>query len=618
MALRKRCQCLRWKSVLINDCVSLSAEKVWSAESTVIFSYSSTRKDPPMKVSITKNGLTFRVIAGTHNAILAIDLQENKRAGLLGFSIQRTDLGPTGQPFAENQRPTPRWLPNMLSFPSDTSEEPITTDRAPLQKFRWGDYTLQPANSYRFKVLPRYGKPGELTTPVEFADGVTLEVTMEDPASPETAVFFNRAAAASSAFNRKFPDLKELDGDTPDAKAARAWLSNGLEEAVLAYLSQAKDSSFALHAAIYEFQKPELLQGLKDAGNRGVDVQVVYHHREKNAQDTTATKNDAAIAQAAFDKVTVTPRKADPQGAIMHNKFVVLLKNDGDKLVPIAVWTGSTNWTDGGIYGQLNVGHAIFDGEVAATYEAYFQLLKEDTDASGMKHALASLTPVSLLLPGEHKVVPIFSPQGTDGMLHLYSNLCDSAKCLMVSAPFALSPIILAALSKKRDDVQRFMLLDKEGSLGKGEEVNVIEGDPADSIAVATTLASPLHDFQNKLLEGKESFHHAGIHIHSKIIAVDPLGSDPIIVTGSANFSMNSTEVNDSNSLVIRGHTAVADIYVSEFMRMFEHYHFRATQAAADEKSKTLGLAEDDSWSDKYYVNDSKEEKDRRLFAGTL
>jgi phosphatidylserine/phosphatidylglycerophosphate/cardiolipin synthase-like enzyme len=187
----------------------------------------------------------------------------------------------------------------------------------------------------------------------------------------------------------------------------------------------------------------------------------------------------------------------------------------------------------------------------------------------------------------------------------------------MVSAPFALSPIILAALTKKRDDVLRFMLLDKMGSLGKGEEVQIIQGDPANSIAAATTLSSPLHDFQGKLLEGKESFHHAGIHIHSKIILVDPFGSDPIIVTGSANFSRNSTEVNDSNSMVIRGHTAVTDIYVTEFMRMFEHYHFRSSEAAAG-ADKPMMLAEDDSWSKKYYVKDSVAERDRRMFAGTL
>lgn len=570
-----------------------------------------------MKASLTKNGLTLRIIAGTHNAILGIDLQEDKRKGCLGFSIRRTDLGPASKPFAPDQRLI-RFLPNMLRFPSDTldpAQNPVTTERAPLQKFRWGDYTLHPASTYRFRVVPQYGKPGNLTTRDELSDGVEVEVTTEDPASQETAVFFNRAAAASNAFNRKFPKVTKLDDDSPDAKAARTWLSNGLEEAVLAYLAQATDKSFALHAAIYEFQKPELLQGLKDAVSRGVDVKVLYHHRKKDDKDTTADKNDAAIKNGGLEDI-VTPRKAAPQGAIMHNKFVVLLKETDGQLVPQAVWTGSTNWTDGGLYGQLNVGHAIYDAEVAATYEEYFKLLHADSDSSTMKHALASLTSVSLLLPGEHKVVPIFSPQSTDTMLHLYANLCDNAKCLLVSAPFALSPIILTALTKKKDEVLRFLLLDKEGSLGKGEEVHVIEGDPSDSIAIATTLSSPLHDFQGKLLEGKESFHHAGIHIHSKIIAVDPFGSDPIIVTGSANFSMNSTEVNDSNSLVIRGHTAVADIYATEFMRMFEHYHFRASEAKAA-GAKTLQLAEDDSWSDKYYVKDSNEEKDRRMFAGT-
>ena len=49
-------------------------------------------------------------------------------------------------------------------------------------------------------------------------------------------------------------------------------------------------------------------------------------------------------------------------------------------------------------------------------------------------------------------------------------------------------------------------------------------------------LKSALHDFQGRLLEDEESFHHAGVHIHSKIIAVDPFGSDPILVTGSANY----------------------------------------------------------------------------------
>jgi len=46
-----------------------------------------------MKASATQNGLTLRLIAGTHNLIMGFDLQDEERTGCLGFSIQRTDLG---------------------------------------------------------------------------------------------------------------------------------------------------------------------------------------------------------------------------------------------------------------------------------------------------------------------------------------------------------------------------------------------------------------------------------------------------------------------------------------------------------------------------------------------
>jgi len=578
-----------------------------------------------MRASTTKDGLTLRVIAGVNSVILGMDLAESKRKGCLGFSIRRTDLGPTDKPLAPAKRPS-RWLPNNLRFPSDKSDEKITSDRAPLQKFRWGDYTTRPGNRYRYQVVPRYGKPAKLTPELDDSAGVTVEVTTEDNASPETAVFFNRAAAASSAFQEKFPEVTtetQLLGDGATAQQAREWLSRGLEEALLAFLAQAKGKSFALHAAIYEFQKPNLLAGLKQALDSGAEVQVAYHHRQKDDADKTAGENDEAAKEAGLAKVS-KQRGANPQSAIMHDKFVVLLAKKGKKLTPQAVWTGSTNWTDGGIYGQLNVGHAVYEPAVAAKYEALFQLLHADAEAAPLKKALAELTPVPSPLPEAHQTFPIFSPQTGLEMLDLYGQLCKGAKCLMVCAPFELHEKILKALLKKPKGTLHYLLLDKAKSLGKPEEVEVQEGDPSNRIAVATTLPSPLHDFQDKLLEGKESFLHAGIHIHSKIILADPFGSDPILATGSANYSKNSTTNNDSNTLVIRGNTAVTDIYATEFMRMFEHYHFRAARAAAEKKagkkakSEPLSLNEKDVWSEKYYQAGSLEELDRRTFAGTL
>jgi len=575
-----------------------------------------------MRVKASKGGLTLRVIAGTNNAILAMDLAESRRDGCLGFSIERTDLD-TGDR---------RWIPNMLRFPSDPNGKGVTSARAPIQKFRWGDYTIEPGRRYRYRAVARNGsasdimkegisaeKPGALDV---IGGGVAAEVRAENSRNDHSAIFFNRGAAASEAYARRF-------GDNDPAKIpdALVWLSRGLEEALLAFLAKAEDDNFALRAVIYEFQKPELLQGLVQAKRRGVDVKVVYHARDKGEKDKTAQENRKAIEEAKID--FAEPRKANPQSAIMHNKFVVLLRKGGSggALKPVAVWTGSTNWTAGGIYGQLNVGHAVYDDTIAKTYLSYFDLLATYPSAADSREAVAKLTPVPANVDAiSHGITPIFSPQSGLDMIDRYAEICERAKVLMVCAPFELHDKIKNVLKTPAPGTLRFLMADREGSFGDKGEIEIVEGDPANSAAVATILKSPLNDFQGKLLLHTEGFHHAGVHIHSKIIAADPFGTDPILVTGSANFSKNSTMVNDSNSLIIRGDTAVMDIYATEFMRMFDHYWFRYHQdkkekeaAAAGKKlSNVLALREDASWSKEYYQADSQKRLDRLIFSGSL
>ncbi len=69
---------------------------------------------------------------------------------------------------------------------------------------------------------------------------------------------------------------------------------------------------------------------------------------------------------------------------------------------------------------------------------------------------------------------------------------------------------------------------------------------------------------------------------------MDPLSDDPIVVTGSANFSNASTNVNDENMLIIRGNQRVADIYFTEFNRIFNHYYFRAVVEATTAAGRSL------------------------------
>jgi hypothetical protein len=188
----------------------------------------------------------------------------------------------------------------------------------------------------------------------------------------------------------------------------------------------------------------------------------------------------------------------------MHDKYVVLLK---DK-VPVAVWTGSTNWTDGAIYGQLNVGHAIYDAKTAALYEESFRLLKGDPDAHDSKSGNAKIAPAPKSRdetpPG---ITPVFSPQANLDMIKLYAEICAKAKLLFVSAPFLLHSEIRDVLHSPSNGALRYVMADKEGSFGPKGEIKLFNGDPGRVGAAATMLKSPLNDFQGKLLEGRESFH---------------------------------------------------------------------------------------------------------------
>src|SRR4030095_3491077 len=98
------------------------------------------------------------------------------------------------------------------------------------------------------------------------------------------------------------------------------------------------------------------------------DVRILVDARDLEL----AAANRAAINTAMIQDLC-TERTAQPS-AIAHNKFIVLLQ-DND---PVAVWTGSTNFTDGGIFGHSNVGHVINNAVVAASYLAYWELVRAD------------------------------------------------------------------------------------------------------------------------------------------------------------------------------------------------------------------------------------------------
>ena len=116
------------------------------------------------------------------------------------------------------------------------------------------------------------------------------------------------------------------------------------------------------------------------------------------------------------------------------------------------------------------------------------------------------------------------------------------------------------------------------------------------------------------------------VYIHHKFIVIDGETSNPVIYTGSANFSGNSCYHNDENMLEIKGSPELAKTYLAEFMRLYEHYRARtmyqrfkdakSTKATARTKKETealltFKLVKDAAWAKKDYTDGSPESKAR-------
>ena len=282
--------------------------------------------------------------------------------------------------------------------------------------------------------------------------------------------------------------------------------------------------------------------------------------------------------------------------------------------------------TDGGIFGHSNVGHIIRDPAVAAKYLEYWEHLQSDPKMN-RKATLDQIrpfndehTPVPDEEPPKKKTIAIFSPRGSLTALEWYAELMDKAKtAVFMTAAFGVTDVF-EEVFKEDKDYLRYLLLEKEDN-----NMEALTRDLDNRVAVGDVLGKTA--FEDWLRERFLAERLSGLNknvkfIHTKYALIDPLSNDPIVISGSANFSDASTRRNDENMLIIRGDTRVADIYLGEFMRLFNHFYFRMVAASAHNNGHAHNgerpvseLAPDDSWRKPYFQKGKVKEKERLYFA---
>jgi len=169
-------------------------------------------------------------------------------------------------------------------------------------------------------------------------------------------------------------------------------------------------------------------------------------------------------------------------------------------------------------------------------------------------------------------VLTLFSPRDdkeTVATLDWYGDVMGSAQRVMcMTFAFGLAEVFRDVLLRK-DKVLRYAVFDDPLPTDVEQKIDLVHNTVI--AAGAKLRAGDLENFIGEVLTG----FNRNQYIHDKFLLVDPLGADPIVVTGSANFSPASQIANDENMLVIRASERVADIYFGEFMRIFDHLYSR-------------------------------------------
>ena len=584
-----------------------------------------------MRVTKEQGDFKVKAIAGTHTILIALDCAEEQRKGLLGFGFKRGLVG--------SKNGGPKWLRSQKVFKSvvpdpknakDPDGKPMrfSTEDHPVQSFLWGDYGAEPGKKYAFSIVPMYGKPGAL----EPGDPLEFEIRTEKANDKGHGVWFNRGAIASQAFAREFGNIGPQPADNPDPEdKTTKWLSRGLLKACLDYIDNTPAGD-GLRVAAYEFTYAPVVKALKNAIDRGVDVRIIYHNTTTDKGKTDGA-NENAIKNAGLKAKIGNKRVLYPRSKtkIPHNKFIVRLE---DNTKPIMVWTGSTNFTPSGFLGQTNVGHLISDETTAKQYCDYWKVLKDDPELAIAREKAVKLTGNPPALIPEKSVARVFSPRHKSDLLKWYGDRVeDAAGSVMFTAAFGVAKQLVPSLAEDCDYL-RFILMEKPPT----QETKKALSQNRDCIIAYGAVLGEMYSFKNgkpvarrpikefdldKWFLKEEHFRKKNegfvFFIHTKFLLIDPLSDDPLVCSGSANFSSNSLLQNDENMLLVRGDCRVADIYLTEFDRIFRHFYFRDVANEIEAKGKNAKgafLDENDKWTDSYFRRDAFKTRRRALFFG--
>jgi phosphatidylserine/phosphatidylglycerophosphate/cardiolipin synthase-like enzyme len=298
-----------------------------------------------------------------------------------------------------------------------------------------------------------------------------------------------------------------------------------MEKALIKLINSATQS---IDLAIYSFDRKSILNALLKAKARGVKIRVIT---EKDIYNNPCYR----ITYRTLKKAGI-PLKLDNNvneyENLMHHKFIVIDKH--------LIWTGSCNLTNSGFEWNANDAILIDSTDLAKAYIEEFEEMfvhnKWGKDKSDTNEEL-------------------FDVDGT--LVELYTSPQDN-----------LEKRIIEIIDKARDSIYLVMFyLTNDNiywalrrAISRGVKVKGIfdERGVSNNFAEALDLIKTKNGVVDAL---------AGL-AHHKFAIVDKDSAEPVVITGSANWSYSGTRYNDENTLIIHD-PKVARTFFTHWQKLY-------------------------------------------------
>ena len=562
---------------------------------------------------------------GDHACLVWLPTDGQPTPDCRGFAIRRLSNGKE------------RFLHGFVGFSDEDTLDPAAPWKFPLQRYMWWDYGVAPGDVVQYSVVPVLGTDKDhLRLSTADASALTERMTINGQTTPHIAAYFNKGIVAAQWVSRalasidKNAKLADLIG-TP-GNALRDELSGLLRPQLLAMLDDVKQNNGEVYAALYELNDPELIAGLTALGKKCHLLLANGAFKAPDNDENKAVRADLRSKVDLYDRLVTS-------GHFAHNKFVIVCDASG---TPQRVLSGSTNWTKTGLCTQANNAVIVDNSDLAADFLKEWHLLKAAGNEYPDSLAQANSTATTIEVDG-CRITQWFAPTGGAEDLEYARQLINAAEDGILFLFFNPGAFVSPDEPTKWTLLQNILVRHQAdsphydpGLYMRGvvnQEIAGLTSPATEPTSVASkhapldpsVVSNPVTLFrggdrspQRLTHEAmvpkniKTTFHNwaeemlgSGVHIHSKVIVLDPFGKNPVVMTGSHNLGYKASSKNDDNLMIVEGNAPLAAAFAANIIAIYQTYRWNAhVEVHRQDPHVWHGLVDSDAWQDSYLTGD--------------